>query len=57
MVLVYYYTAIITAVILYVNTVSIIKKVNEKQNVLDNTLLGAMCCIVFLICAFAILMK
>lgn len=50
----YFYDSIIAVVILYVNTVYILKKVNEKQNTTANTVLGSICCIVILASIWAI---
>jgi bacteriorhodopsin len=48
----YTFAAIIAVVILYVNTVSILKKVRKEQETIINTIIGCVCLIVILISIF-----
>lgn len=49
----YFYASIIAVVILYVNTVSIIKRVQKEQDTAINTLIGCICSIVALVSIYA----
>lgn len=50
----YFYASIIAAVILYANTVSVLKKVHQEQETVINTVVGSICLVVIIISIFVI---
>lgn len=50
----YFYGSIIAGIVLYVNTVSILKKVKKEESTFYNTIVGCICTIVILTSIFVI---
>lgn len=48
---------IVAAIILYINTVSIIKKVKRDEETFDNTIVGSFCLAVIIVCIFVVCSK
>jgi len=51
---VYFDASIVAVVVLYVNTVSILKKVKREEDTAVNTIVGSFCLIVILISIYGI---
>ncbi|WP_157668746.1 hypothetical protein [Lachnoclostridium phytofermentans] len=51
---VYAYLGILAAIVLYINTVTIIKKVKKDEDTAVNTIFGCMCMCFILIAIFSI---
>ncbi|MCC5910183.1 MAG: hypothetical protein JJT76_07080 [Clostridiaceae bacterium] len=50
----YFYASIIAVVILYVNTISVLKKVQKEEDTQNNAIIGSICLVVILVAVFEI---
>ena len=50
----YFYASLIAVVILYINTVSIMKKISKEKETAINTIVGCICLIVILASFFVV---
>lgn len=57
MIFLYFYAPIIAVVILYINTVSLLKKIKKEQNTSINTIIGCICLIVIIVSVLVLCIK